>query len=286
MPLVFALVFLSACSSPMAVVDTDTSTPIASAPVGAGPLTESTTPSPEPDATGGAGNGLPVEIFAPAEVGAHPVLVTVHGGGWVTGSPAAMSPLADALSTEGVVVFNVTYRTMSEGGRFPGMVEDVACGIAYARSHAAEYTTTPERVYVAGHSAGAHLAALVALAPGSFQCPDGGKAEPDGFVGLAGPYDVERIPILATLFGATIQEDPQTWAEGNPLTHAGTAPKIPILLIHGDEDTTVPSDFSTGLGDALGGAGLDVTVEILPGRTHPDVIDPAIVGDLIAAFIE
>jgi acetyl esterase/lipase len=234
----------------------------------------------------GTQGDLPVEVFAPAEPGPYPVVVTVHGGGWVGGSPDYMAPLADALAAEGVVVFNVTYHTMRDDGRFPDMVEDVACGVAYARDHAADYTTTYDDVYIAGHSAGAHLAALVALAPETFTCPGGGTASPDGLIGLAGPYDTDRIAILSTFFGATLEEDPDAWAAGNPLTYVNSVPDIPILLIHGDADDVVPISFTEQLEEALAGAGANLDMETLPGGTHPDAADPEFVTQLITEFME
>ncbi|MGF1665587.1 MAG: alpha/beta hydrolase [Acidimicrobiia bacterium] len=280
---VLALVLLlSACNSPAAIDD------VAPAPVDTtlAPTVETTVFEPQASVATMVTDGLPVEVFAPTEPGPYPVLVTVHGGGWVGGSPDHMAPLADALAGENVVVFNITYTTMSDGGRFPDMVEDVACGVAHARANASEYTTTPERVFIAGFSAGAHLSALVAFAPVTFTCPDGGIAVPDGFIGLAGPYDTDRITILATLFGATIEEAPDTWAAGNPLNYTESAPDIPILLIHGDADTTAPISFTEQLHEALTAAEADVTFEILPGGTHPDAADPNVVGDLVAAFLE
>ena len=275
-------ILLSACSSPAAIDDVPAAAPDTTMTT----TTTTTVFQPAASVTSTTVGDLPVDVFAPADPGPYPVLVTVHGGGWVGGSPDYMAPLADALAQQGVVVFNITYHTMQDGGRFPGMVEDVACGVAYARSHAAEYTTTPDRVFVAGHSSGAHLSALVAFAPEVFSCPDGGSAAPDGLIGLAGPYDTDRIAILATLFGATIEEAPETWAAGNPLGYVESAPAIPILLIHGDADTTVPVSFTEQLDDALDAAGANVTFEILPEGTHPDAADPEVVGELIEAFLE
>lgn len=246
----------------------------------------STIPFPQVLRVTGMQGDLPVEVFAPAETGPYPVVVTVHGGGWVGGSPDYMAPLADALAKEGVVVFNITYHTMRDEGRFPGMVEDVACGVAYARDHAAEYTTTYDDVYIAGHSAGAHLAGLVALAPETFACPDGGNGSPDGLIGLAGPYDTDRIAILSTFFGATLEEDPAAWAAGNPFTYASSVPDIPILLIHGDADDVVPISFTEQLEEALAIAGARVELETLTGGTHPDAADPEFVTRLITAFLE
>jgi acetyl esterase/lipase len=282
------VLFLSACTAPAAIDDAspapvDTTVPV-TAPDTTAP--DATVFEPRASVATMTAGGLPIEVFAPAEPGPYPVLVTVHGGGWVGGSPDHMAPLADALAQQDVVVFNITYTTMSEGGRYPGMVEDVACGVGFARAHASEYTTTPDRVIIAGFSAGAHLSALVAFAPEVFTCPDGGSSTPDGFIGLAGPYDTDRIAILATLFGATIEEAPETWAAGNPLTYVESAPDIPILLIHGDADTTAPISFTEQLDEALTAAGANVTFEVLPGGTHPDAADPEVVGELIEEFLE
>jgi acetyl esterase/lipase len=225
----------------------------------------------------------PVAVYAPDEPGPYPVVVTVHGGAWVGGDPADMAALADDLGRR-AVVFNVTYRNMSQGGRFPDMVTDVACGVLAASRQAADYTTTPDQIYLIGHSAGAHLAALVALAPDVFSC-DGEIPEVAGFVGLAGPYDVTRVAILNTFFGDTLEEAPEVWAEGNPLTYAISAPDVPILLIHGADDQVVPLSFGADLASELEDAGAEVDLVELAGATHQDVRDPLVVGDLIRDFI-
>lgn len=225
----------------------------------------------------------PISVYAPDDLGPYPVIVTVHGGGWVGGDPADMAALAESLGNA-AVVFNVTYRTMSRGGRFPGMVTDVACDVVAATEQAAAYTTTPGGVYLVAHSAGAHLAALVALAPGVFTCGDQ-VPDIDGFVGLAGPYDVTRLAILNTFFGATLEEAPDVWARGNPVTYAGSAPDIRVLLIHGTDDDVVPLSFSTDLAAALEAAGADIQLLELPDVDHRGVHDPLVVGDLITDFV-
>lgn len=231
--------------------------------------------------------GVEADVHAPEERGPWPVIVTVHGGGWFLGEPAAMGPLADGLAARGAVVVNTGYRTAGDGGGFPQSVDDVACAVALAREVAPAFTTTPDRVVIVGHSAGAHLASLVAVAPGTFGsgCPYTGSRAVDGFVGLAGPYDTDRFDfLLAPWFGTRFDEDPGPWEEGNPYTYLATAPDIPYLLIHGDEDQVVPAVFSEEFAAALEDAGLDVTLEILPRADHGVVNAPLVVGDRIAAF--
>lgn len=265
-----AFVALAACGSGQAAPSTTMATTQTTAPVATTVVPETPT-------------GNPITVYAPTERGPYPVVVTVHGGAWVGGDPADMAALAESLSDR-AVVFNVTYRTMSQGARFPGMVEDVACDIVGAGAAAAEYTSTPGEVFVVAHSAGAHLSALVTLAPDVFTC-DGEAAGVDGFVGLAGPYDVTRLAILTTLFGATLDEAPELWAEGNPKTYAGTGPDVPILLVHGTADQVVPLSFSTDLATELAQAGRDVELIELEGVDHRGVRDPLVVGDLVRTFI-
>lgn len=231
---------------------------------------------------------LDLDIHAPDEIGPWPVVVVVHGGGWITGERLDTGSLADGLASRGAVVYNADYRTLSLGGVFPGMVDDVACAIQFARSTAAEFTTTPDLVTVVGYSAGAHLAALAAYAPNEFgqECPSGPSQPPDAFVGLAGPYDVSQLGgLLAPLFGGTIAEVPDAWAAGNPFTWLTNAPDIPALLIHGDADRVAPLAFSEELAVALTAVGKDVTLEVLPGRSHGDVTAPRVVADRITTFL-
>lgn len=209
--------------------------------------------------------------------------VTVHGGGWFVGDPASMEPLADYLAGEGIVTFNVTYRTMSQGGGFPDMVDDVACAVAEARQLAARYTETPDEVTIIGHSAGAHLAALVVFAPDEFACS---TAAPRSFVGLAGPYDTDQLEmILAPFFGTRLSEDPEPWKRGNPMTYTDELTGLRILLLHGELDSVVPAGFSRVLAEAIDPTANDLQLVMLEGIEHVGVRDPNVVGDSIVEFI-
>lgn len=229
-------------------------------------------------------DGLIGDIHAPSSPGEWPVVVMVHGGGWYAGDRYSMTALADSLAAEGMVVFNITYQTMSLGGAFPSMVDDVACGVAEARKLASEYTTSDDGLTIVGHSAGAHLASLVALAPDEFECPD---AAPEAFVGLAGPYNTDALEaILAPFYGTRLSDDPEPWKRGNTLTYVPGLEGMDVLLIHGDEDSVVPIAFSRQLAEAIDTEVNNLTFEEMPGVDHTEVRDPDIVGGLITAFIE
>jgi acetyl esterase/lipase len=228
--------------------------------------------------------GLELDVFAPADIGDWPVVVTVHGGGWYAGDRTSMRLLADGLAARNAVVFNISYSTGIRGGMFPGAVDDVACGIAYAAATADRFTTSPDRLFLVGHSAGAHMSSLVALDPQAFglSC-EYPVPQADGFVGLAGPYNVELLEfVLQPWFGVSTEEDPDIWALANPLTYADRAPAIPYLLIHGDADQIAPVAFSEQFRDSLDGAGADVRFELIVNAGHSEVNHPRLVGDMIA----
>jgi acetyl esterase/lipase len=231
---------------------------------------------------------LEVEVHAPADLGPWPVVVTIHGGSWYGGTLESMGSLADGLADQGMVVFNATYRRAAQGGIFPGPVDDVACAIGHAAATADRFTTAEGPLVVVGHSAGAHLAALVSMAPaGTFgsDCPDP-LPRIDGFVGLAGPYNTDLLAfLLEPWFGVSPADDPERWAAGNPLSYVDVAPDIPYLLIHGDADQVAPVAFTTELDEALAAAGRDVVFDLIPDAGHGEVNDPRVVGDLIAEFV-
>ena len=212
------------------------------------------------------------------------VVVLVPGGGWSSADPTGLAPLAATLSEAGLAVVTITYGTSRTDDHYPIPADDVACGVSYA---AAQVPDVP--VVVLGHSAGAHLAALVGLVPdrGSGDtCPSPSHAA-DAVVGLAGPYDVAATGGLArSLFGVDQGEDPDLWDEGNPVLRAAERPDVPFLLVHGDADDVVPVEFTTTFGDALEAADHDVTIRILPAVDHSTVYAAEVVGDVVVRWVE
>ena len=112
-----------------------------------------------------------------------------------------------------------------------------------------------------GHSSGAHLSAVATLDPASVtpRCEDPVVA-PDALVGLAGPYDIRNFSdAAANLFAA--DADDATWDAANPVLLADQRPDVPVLLLHGDADELVPTQFSTDFAAALRAGGHHVTLQ-------------------------
>jgi acetyl esterase/lipase len=227
--------------------------------------------------------GRSATMVQPASTGPAPLVVAVPGGGWQSADPAGLAPLAQTLAADGATVVRVTYRTSSDGVYFPGPVRDVACAVAVAAEMATDAGHPPSEVVVLGHSAGAQLAALVALTPARFASPScpAPLVAPDRLVGLAGPYDVELAADAAVnLFGRETQ-----WDAGNPMLLADRRPGVPVLLVHGTADTVVPVAMSGLFADALTAGDHDVTREWPEGVDHAEVYQPEVAGPLVAAWL-
>jgi acetyl esterase/lipase len=229
---------------------------------------------------------IDASITVPDGEGPFPAVVLVHGGGWVTGNPTIMAPLGRHLSEAGFLTVNTTYHLATRfSPGFPEAVEDVACAVRYASSHPDSDGT----VTLIGHSAGAHIGAIVALTGDSYvsECPYEGKALPDSFVGLAGPYDVVRLGLAVSLFfGSGPTVDPESWAAGNPQALADQNPDLQALVMYGDRDGLVDDRFAIDFHEALTAAGSSSLLELVEGARHGDLLDPALVGDLIVTWLE
>ncbi|MGH8913035.1 MAG: alpha/beta hydrolase [Acidimicrobiia bacterium] len=262
-------------------------TPVSPTASVAPPTTTTTTASTTTSTSSGtvALPDIGVEVRVPEGEGPFPAVVLVHGGAWVAGAPSVMTDLARFLSDNGYLTVNTPYTLSVEIAGYPIAVDDVACAVRYAAAHPRGDGT----VAILGHSAGAHLAALVALDDGVYGngCPLVNRVVPDRLVGLAGPYDVARLgPLLLPFFGVGPTEDPETWTAGNPMSQTGNNPGLSSLLMHGEDDAFVDLSFATRFADALEDDGSEALVEVVEGARHNDMYHPAFVGDLILTWLE
>lgn len=245
----------------------------------AGPTTSSLSPPAEPAE-------IDAEVGVPEGEGPFPAVVLVHGGGWVGGNPGFMRPLADHLEDNGFLTVNIRYRLASlEVPGYPEAVEDVACAVRFAAAH----PMSDGSVAIIGHSAGAHLAALVALKGDEYigSCEIPGSGRPTRLVGLAGPYDTDRVGLaMLPFFGEGPSVNPELWEEGNPQAHADRNPGLSALIMFGEFDGLVDDRFASDFHQAIVEAGGDSLLELVEGARHNDMPDPTFVGDLIVTWLE
>jgi acetyl esterase/lipase len=220
-----------------------------------------------------------------------PVVVFFYGGSWEGGQKADYLFAAQGLVARGWVVVVPDYRVWPEV-RFPAFVEDGAAATAWVLANAARYGGDPERVYVMGHSAGAHIAAMLALDPDWLASKGADRDRLAGLIGLAGPYDF--LPLKSdTLKQIFETEDPaKDPARTQPITFAAPGAP-PTLLATGTADHTVRARNSVRLAAALEAAGVPVTLVRYDKVGHVGIVlglTPSLPGgppvlDDVAAFI-
>jgi acetyl esterase/lipase len=213
-----------------------------------------------------------LDVYRPCSVpqdGHERVVIFFYGGYWREGSKSDYFFAAQGLVSKGFVTVMPDYRVWPDV-RFPAFVYDGAQVIRWTRDHIAEFGGDPSRIYIMGHSAGAHIAALLALDEGYLKSVGLDHTILRGVACLSGPYDFVPDPTSRALFGMTEGQqkaDPKT----QPITFAdGHNP--PMLLIHGQTDDVVHADNARKLYDKIRAHGGDVHLKLYPNRGHPSIV--------------
>jgi acetyl esterase/lipase len=210
-----------------------------------------------------------LDVYVPENgpVQPRPLAVFWHGGRWRWGDKADYRFVGAALADLGYVVVVPNYRHYPEV-KMPGFMDDAARAAQWAAVHGAEFGADANRLYLMGHSAGAHLAALVTLDPRYFAATGLPTPAVAGVVGLSGPYDF--LPLreadVQDMFGP-----PQNYPDSQPINFVRSdAP--PMLLVHGLMDETVRPKNSINLAAALTSRGVPVTLKLYPKLGHSDTV--------------
>jgi acetyl esterase/lipase len=231
--------------------------------------------------------GLTEDVYLPEQEGRVPLVVLVPGGSWTTADPAGLAGLASDLATRGIAAAPTHIRAADDGVVYPVPVEDVLCAVAAATEGIQSHGFRAGPVAVLGHSSGAQLAALSVLAADDYSpsC-DSPAVTPAALVGLSGPYDISQLPDVAVaLLGSSPSEDPAAWSDANPVERADLRPDVPVLLLHGEADETVPVAFTDQFAEVLKDAGHPTTVQVVPRADHETIYQPDVAGERIAEWL-
>lgn len=206
-----------------------------------------------------------LDLYATRKPGGAPVVVFLYGGGWTSGDRGGYAFVGRRLADAGFLAVVPDYR-LHPDVRFPAFVDDAAAAVAWARAAALQKGGDPARLYVMGHSAGAHIAALLALDPRYLARHGLVSRDIAGVIGLAGPYAFrhEDFPRYRPIFGGVGDA-------ARPAKLVRRAPP-PLLLMHGDADTTVDIAHSRALALAARGAGGRVVLREYEGVGHIGVL--------------
>jgi acetyl esterase/lipase len=212
------------------------------------------------------------DLRLPKSAGQHPVAVLIHGGCWLAQyNLDHLSRAADALARAGVATWMIEYRRVGNpGGGWPGTFEDVANGAGYLRELAKKYPLDLDRVVVAGHSAGGHLALWLAT--------QRDRLKLRGVVSLAGVHD------LRAAAGSVCDDAIPRLLGGEPAAMAGryraASPierlplRVPVRLVAGRLDRIVPLNQAESFEAAARKAGDDVRLMVLENAGHFEMIWP------------
>lgn len=213
-------------------------------------------------------------LYLPDRVGERrvPVVMVIHGGYWNGDHHLNLgTPLATELARRGVAAWNIEYRRLGAGGRWPEISADVTSALnaigtlvaAHARSAGVELD--PAQVRVVGHSAGGQLAVWLA--------GEDTVVRPSLVIGQAAALDLasagergRRVDYLEALFGAPYEQDPQVYRSASPRHRLPIG--RPIVLIHGSDDKQVPAKVAARYAEIARETGDDVALHIVDGEDH------------------
>jgi acetyl esterase/lipase len=207
--------------------------------------------------------------------GLMPLIVWIHGGGWMGGSKNSCPPLP--WTRKGFVVASIDYR-LSQDAKFPAQIEDCKAAIRWLRIHATEYRIDEDRIVAWGGSAGGHLASLLGTAG---EVPEWEEGIPSvssrvqAVIDWYGRADLTRVATdptwanspSALLLGGCGKIFAELAREASPIVYV-SKDDPPFLIMHGTKDTVVPFGQSQAFEGALEGAGVDSHLVTLVGAGH------------------
>ncbi|PQQ17115.1 isoprenylcysteine alpha-carbonyl methylesterase ICME-like [Prunus yedoensis var. nudiflora] len=230
-----------------------------------------------------------LDLYLPANSdGKNPVVVFVTGGAWIIGYKAWGSLLGLQLAERDIIVACVDYRNFPQG-TISDMVRDASEGISYICNNIADYGGDPNRIYLMGQSAGAHISSCALLE----QAIKESKKEESiswsvsqikAYFGLSGGYNLinlvdhfdnrglYRSIFLSIMEGeeSLHQFSPELKVK-DPSNRNAVSLLPPITLFHGTADYSIPSDASKIFVDALQKAGAQAKLILYDGKTHTDL---------------
>jgi acetyl esterase/lipase len=215
-----------------------------------------------------------LDVYLPQHRRVASTIVFFYGGGWVSGARWYYRLLGQALAKRGHIVIIPDYRLFPQV-RFPDFNQDAALALSWAHQNLLRLGGHPSRLFLMGHSAGAHIAATLALDPRYLASHSMVPGQIAGVIGLAGPYTLNPLKWqgVREIFSPSADE-PQA-ARPIKLVRAGAPP---MLLLHGARDRVVGAHASVLMSEALLRAGSHASAEIYKGLGHTGILTSLMPG--------
>jgi len=223
-----------------------------------------------------------LDLYMPKGKKDVPVIVFVHGGMWTMFDKRHGKAVARGVSLSEYGVVSINYRLasfMGDKARHPDFVEDGAAAVAWVYKNIAKHGGDPKKIFLSGHSAGGHIAGLVAYDPQFLAKHDLKNTEVvRGFIGISGAYDIPSaddpdptIAGMANMVGYAFEADAEARKKASPSNHAD-AGDPPALLLYAETEM-FKLDMSTASMDAkLSAAKVARAKRMIAARTHQSIL--------------
>lgn len=211
-----------------------------------------------------------LDIYRPdtAATEKSPIIVFVYGGSWSSGNKDIYRFAGQAFASRGFTTVIPDYRLYPDV-QFPAFVNDIAAAYAWTWTHLVKACDVARPIILVGHSAGAHMAALLAVDPSRIEAIDASAPKPAALIGLAGPYTFQPTiwPSTKDAF-ASVKDTPDL---ARPVARITQIPP-PALLIHGAADTLVELKNTREFAAALTSASGRVETEFYDNIGHMGLV--------------
>jgi acetyl esterase/lipase len=190
------------------------------------------------------GRLLSLDVFTTAGLEQAPIFLYIHGGAWVGGDKSGglldiRPQLCNFFLPRGFVVATINYR-LAPAAKYPAQVQDAARAVAWVHDHSARYGGSPQKLFLCGHSAGAHMACLLATDERWLKGAGKDVSIVQGVISLdTAAHDLVPTarfasrggPRPATAFELTFGSDPDVLRDASPLHHIAAARRIPPHML-------------------------------------------------------
>lgn len=229
-----------------------------------------------------------LDIFSPKDLPNAPVLFFIHGGGWTEGDKSIYPFLGRTFAQQGFVTVVISYRLTPEV-QFPGHIQDVARAFVWVYKNIARYGGNPNQIFVTGHSAGGHLAALLALDKRYLQAEGLSTDLIKGDLPISGIYNVnthlDAYPEIKNVFTS----DPDKLQDASPVAHVSEK-QPPFLISYAQNDLITLDAQAMELAKLLQQKGTEAKLVMVPNVDHLGIIVTVgtpndLTTDLIVRFV-
>lgn len=220
-------------------------------------------------------NSLALDIY-PTDATKCPVIIYIHGGGWWQGDKSHVEAKPAAFNFNGFVFVSVNYRLIQEV-EVGQELRDVAAAIAWVKQNIANYGGDPNRIFLMGHSAGAHLVSLVGTDETYLTEQGLSLADLKGIISLdTQAYDVHlllsNMPLTnGWMYRVAFGDDPENWVRYSPIAYVAPGKRIPPFVVAYTSDQSERHILTDRFADALTAAGIPVVTIAAVDKTHTQI---------------